>query len=112
MIENLSEILTQLFLFLSGGGLASWVTMKYTRKSAQADVLEHVQSIYQKLVNDLKDERDELRKDRDELRQELYTLEKRVDELEKQRKAESSYLCGSALICVHRKKYDPANLKL
>lgn len=64
---NETIIGTLLSAFCSGG--LTWLfTIRYARKQAEADSMKSVQEIYQKLVEDLKNEREELKKEIEELK--------------------------------------------
>lgn len=53
---------------LCSGGLTWLFTIRYARKQAEADSMKSVQEIYQKLVEDLKTEREELKAEIDKLK--------------------------------------------
>ena len=48
----LSSYLEPILLFISGGGFAAIFTIKYTRKSAQANAMKAVQEVYQETIQD------------------------------------------------------------
>ena len=85
MQEYIIPILTLLF----GGGFGWLITLRATRKKADADAMKSVQDVYQQTiedlnnyVNDIRSDRNALRKDRDEMRDENKRLQDKLDKLE------------------------------
>lgn len=80
-MEILNIILPIVSAIIGGG--ATWlVTIKYTRKQAEADAMQHFQTAYQGLISDLKADRSDLRQERDTLSERYQTLTKKLYELE------------------------------
>lgn len=93
---NLDTILNMLTLLLGGGGIGGFITWRYVKKKAQAEAVSaeaqathEVQDVYQQLISDVKQDRDEqksyireLKDDRANLRADRDELRKRQDELE------------------------------
>ena len=52
--EFLTVYLEPILLFISGGGLATVFSIKYTRKTAQANAMKAVQDVYQETIHDLR----------------------------------------------------------
>jgi len=104
-METLNIIIPIVTLFVGGSGV--WIfTIKHTRQQAQADAMQHFQTVYQGLINDLRDDRDQLRKDRDELAGEIEDMKKRIQGLEtsveqnaKVIKKLAGYACAKAPSC-------------
>lgn len=91
---DFQEIMQILGLFLGGGGIASFLTLRYTRmrergeaRSAENEATKSVQDVYQELVSDVKADREglknyivELKEDRHHLREERNELRRRLDD--------------------------------
>jgi len=71
MTEYLITYLEPILLFISGGGMAAVFTLKYTRKTAQADAMKAVQDVYQETIADLRSDKDEMKKEIAELKEEV-----------------------------------------
>lgn len=76
-------------LLVGGGGIGTFFTWKYTRKKEKAEADTAVQDVYQQLIADIKNDRDEqkayiqeLKDDRRHLREERDELRTRQDKLE------------------------------
>lgn len=85
-----------LFAFITGGGLLTIVTAKYTRKSAQANAMKEWQDIYQETIKDL-------RTDKDLLKEDIADLRKVVDQNTLDIEELKSYEC-IVIDCALRKK--------
>ena len=52
----MNEILNYIMVFLFGGGLVgtatAFVTIKYTKKRAEADAMKAMQDVYQEMITD------------------------------------------------------------
>lgn len=72
MMDFIATYLNDIILFVSGGGLASLVSVKYTRKTAQADAMKAVQDVYQETIADLRADKEEMKKEIAELRKEVH----------------------------------------
>ena len=65
----MNDIITQnLLTFILGGGLLSFITgvitLKYTKKQAEAKALSSVQDVYQELIADLRADKEAMKKER------------------------------------------------
>lgn len=77
-MEILNIIIPLVTLILGGG--CTWIfTIKHTRRQAEADAMEHFQSVYQGMITDLKADRKELRDEIADMRTKIADLEKLVD---------------------------------
>lgn len=76
------NIITPVITLIIGGGIAWIFTIKYTRKQAEADAMQHFQTVYQGLINDLKADRTDLRQERDNLAGTIAEMDKRIKGLE------------------------------
>ena len=61
MTEFLSTYLEPILAFVSGGGLFTLVSMKYSKKQAEANAMKAVQEVYQSTIKDLRAEISTLR---------------------------------------------------
>lgn len=96
MIEFISTYLNDIILFVTGGGLASLISVKYTRKTAQADAMKAVQDVYQETIADLRADKEEMKKEIAELRKEVHQNSEDIKTLK-------SYKCV-AMDCKLRKR--------
>ena len=75
--------------FLLGGGLigtvTGFVTMKFTKKKAEAHAMMSIQDIYQELINDLREDKDVLKKEKDaneqKMSEKIDLMDKRIAEM-------------------------------
>lgn len=74
---DITNILENLGVFVGSGTLFSFITWKATVKGAEADAMEKVQGIYQKLTGDLVKEIERLKTEVELLRQEVNRLSRR-----------------------------------
>ncbi len=65
----LMTYLESIILFISGGGLATIFTVKYTRKTAQADAMKAVQEVYQETIQDLRSDKEIMKKENMEMKE-------------------------------------------
>lgn len=101
-------LLTTLVTSLCSGGLTWLFTFKYTRKQAEADSMLSVQSVYQQMIDDLKNDRVELKdkienlKERDDQKErDIRDLTEKVKVNEREIQAMKPNLCGRKA-CVER----------
>lgn len=78
MIQLLIAHLDTILAFITGGGLVSVFTLKYTKKQAEASYLKSVQQIYQTTIEDLLADKELTKQDNKELRAEISALQKEV----------------------------------
>jgi hypothetical protein len=74
----LSSYLEPILLFISGGGFATVFTIKYTRKSAQANAMKAVQEVYQETIQDLRDDKEVIKRENNEMRSQILDLKQTV----------------------------------
>lgn len=74
----LTNYLEPILLFISGGGLATLFTIKYTRKTAQADAMKAVQDVYQETIQDLRSDKEIMKQENMEMKDHISNLEKTV----------------------------------
>lgn len=109
-IRNMTEtIITAVVTAFCTGGLTWLFTLRYTRKQAEADAMKSVQEVYQKLIEDLKSDRQDLKKRFDELDNKYKEVLHKCNEMEKAIRQNSRvmdtmkpFLCG-VKGCLQRK---------
>lgn len=80
-MEALNIIIPIVTLLLGGGG--TWLlTIKSTKKEAEASAMDKVQEIYQELITDMKEDRDAVKAERDSAKEDLNKLIPQYKELE------------------------------
>ena len=79
-MELLTQIILPALTLICGGGW--WYTAKQTRQQAQADAMQHFQTVYQKLIEDIKKDRDDIRTSRDMLQDEIRKMKSQLTMLE------------------------------
>ncbi|WP_302613794.1 hypothetical protein [uncultured Bacteroides sp.] len=77
------NIITPIVALVLGGSVGWLFTIKYTRRQAEADAMQHFQTVYQGLINDLKADRTDLRQERDNLADTIEAMDKRIKDLER-----------------------------
>ena len=102
MMEFITTYLEPILLFISGGGLAAVFTVKYTRKTAQADAMKAVQDVYQETIQDLRSDKEIMKTENKEMRDQISILEKTVKQNCKDIRELKSYKCV-VLDCKNRK---------
>ncbi len=77
-------LLTALVTLVTGGGLGSLVTLRWSRMSAKNEAQKGMQDIYQELMDDLKRDRDFYKEQSEQLREQIATLNLKVEQLERE----------------------------
>ena len=83
MIEFFTQNLETLLAFITGGGLLSFATLKFTRKQAEANAMKAVQEVYQETIKDLREDKAEMNKEIQELRERVAGIYKELASLRK-----------------------------
>lgn len=78
MTESIMNYLESILLFISGGGLAAVFTVKYTRKTAEANAMKAVQDVYQETIQDLRSDKEIMKQENMEMKDHISNLEKTV----------------------------------
>lgn len=127
---NIADIISLVALLFGGGAIGGVLTWRYTRRAAragavqaEADAAKEVQDVYQQLISDVKNDRNEqrqyiseLKEDRNALREERNKMQKRLtqlnDEIDGMKRVQARqgrqiegmrpFLCGD-LTCKKRK---------
>ena len=60
------------------------LTLNHTKKSAEADAMAKMQEVYQKMIDDLRDDKKESRDEVQELRQSMAAMSRDVEENKRQ----------------------------
>lgn len=76
----LTTYLEPILLFISGGGLATVFTIKYIRKTAQADAMKAVQDVYQETIQDLRLDKEIMKRENMEMREQISNLKRTVEQ--------------------------------
>ena len=86
-----NSIVTIILTFIFGGGLISYITslitLKYTKKQAEANAMKSVQDVYQELIKDMRSAMENLKKEKEDVEKRLSlrieSLELKQKEMEK-----------------------------
>lgn len=78
----MKDYIIPILTLLAGGGFGWLLTIKATKKKAEAEAMASVQDVYQKTINDLNGYCDTLRKDRNELQADRDEMRRKNQELE------------------------------
>lgn len=76
------NIITPIVTLVLGGGVAWLFTIKYTRRQAEADAMQHFQTVYQGLIKDLQEDRANLRLEIQDMKNQLTSDSERIKKLE------------------------------
>nr|DAI42948.1 MAG TPA: hypothetical protein [Caudoviricetes sp.] len=108
----MNDIITQnLLTFILGGGLLSFITgvitLKYTKKQAEAKALSSMQDVYQELITDLRTYNTGLKKDKEESENRLSA---RIIKLEERQAAQEQKIAGNEREIEDLKRFKCTNL--
>lgn len=84
MNELTSIIITGLVTMLTGSGIGSLITMRYTRRQAKNEATRGLQDIYQQMLDDLTKDRNFYKDQTEQLREQIVGLNMKVERLEKE----------------------------
>lgn len=84
MNELTTIIFTGLVTMLTGSGLGSLITMRYTRRQAKNEATRGLQDIYQQMIDDLTKDRNFYKDQTEQLREQIVGLNMKVERLEKE----------------------------
>ena len=84
MNELTSIIITGLVTMLTGSGIGSLITMRYTRRQAKNEATRGLQDIYQQMIDDLTKDRNFYKDQTEQLREQIVGLNMKVERLEKE----------------------------
>lgn len=83
MTELITQNFETLLAFITGGGILSFATLKFTRKQAEANAMKAVQEVYQETIKDLRTDKEHMNKEITELRNKIDNVCKRLTALKK-----------------------------
>lgn len=75
-------ILTSLGTLMAGGGLGGLLTARYKRKQEKNEAEKGMQEIYQKMIDDLMEDRNFYKAQTEQLREQIVELNRKVERLE------------------------------
>lgn len=78
MPELITNYIEPILAFITGGGLLSFLTMKFTQKQAEAEAMKAVQDVYQETIKDLREDKELIKKENTDMRLQITELEKKV----------------------------------
>lgn len=81
MTELLITHLDTLIAFLSGGGLLTVLTVRATKKKAEAQAMRAVQEVYQETIKDLREDKEQMKKENSEFRDKIAELRQKVNQI-------------------------------
>lgn len=81
MIEFITQNLETLLAFITGGGLLSFATLKFTRKQAEANAMKAIQEVYAETIKSLREDKNYLNQEIAALREEVAEIRKKQNEL-------------------------------
>lgn len=110
--EDMDPILKQqLLAFILGGSFLStitgFVTLKYTKKQAEAKALSSVQDVYQELIADLRADKLAMKKDKEESETRWAT---RIEKLENNQQAQDKKIADNEKEIADLKRFKCINL--
>lgn len=105
-MEAITNIFTPILTLILGSG-ATWIfTIKYDRKQAEASAMEKLQTVYQRMIADLNDDRTRLESEIGKIKEELHRLENRFSERERVMRIARTHCCALAETCQEFKLLD------
>lgn len=99
------SLLNTIVTALCSGSLTWIVTLKFTRKEAEAKAMAQIQLVYQSLIGDFQ-------KEREEMKTEISDLKARVVRNETRLRAMAPHICGRAPKCADWIDAEIPDLKL
>lgn len=93
MIEFLTQHLDVLIGLITSGGLASIVTLRSTKKQAEAKAMQSMQAVYQETIKDLREDKELMKIENEELRKSIQELRKKVNDIHLELASIRRYKC-------------------
>lgn len=93
MTNLLTLHLDTLIAFISGGGLLTVLTVRATKKQAEAKAMRAVQEVYQETIKDLREDKTLMKKENDDFRQKIAELRKQVNHISLELASIRKYKC-------------------
>lgn len=104
------NIISPLITLLLGSG-ATWIfTIKYDRKRAEASAMEQLQTVYQRMIEDLNSDRTRLESEISKIKTEVEKLEQRFNESERMVRVTRKHCCTLAETCDNFRLLDISKL--
>lgn len=94
-----TNLIYSIVSLLIGGGLTRILTIKYDRKQAEASAMEKLQTVYERMIDDLNEDRVRLEHEITKIKDELALLEKRVVDNERIKRLAFTHMCQLAESC-------------
>lgn len=85
--------LETLLAFVTGGGLLTILTIKATKKKAEAQAMRAVQEVYQETIKDLRMDKEQMKKENEEFREKISELRNKVNQISLELAAIRKYKC-------------------
>lgn len=82
--EQILEWVGYIITALTTGSVGWIASVKYNRQQAKADAMKSVQDVYQELVADLKNDREELKAENAELRESMHKMEEKMAKMQEE----------------------------
>lgn len=100
------NIVSSAISLLLGGGIAWIFSIKYTRRQAEADAMQHFQIVYKEMINDLKEDRENIREELTKLKEQQREDSAKLKELEQNQQKNTNIIkqltrmaCVKAPVC-------------
>ena len=93
MTKLLTTHLDTLIAFVTGGGLLTILTVRATKKKAEAQAMRAVQEVYQETIKDLRGDKEQMKKENDEFREKISELRQKVNQISLELAAIRKYKC-------------------
>ena len=108
-METLNIILPIITGILGSG--ATWLfTIKYDRQQAEASAMEKLQVVYQRMIDDLNEERTRLEKEISQMKNKIAQLEEKFNEKERLMRIARTNCCANAETCPNFVPFDFSKL--
>lgn len=93
MTELLTLHLDTLIAFVTGGGLLTVLTVRATKRQAEAKAMRAVQEVYQETIKDLREDKNLMKKDNEAFRQKVQVLQDEINKISLEVAALRKYRC-------------------
>lgn len=93
MTQLLFTHLETLLAFITGGGLLTVLTIKATKKKAEAQAMRAVQEVYQETIKDLRIDKEQMKEENLEFREKIAELRQKVNQISLDLAAIRKYKC-------------------
>lgn len=93
MTELLTLHLDTLIAFVTGGGLLTVLTVRATKRQAEAKAMRAVQEVYQETIKDLREDKTLMKKENDLFREKVQVLQDEFNKITLELAALRRYRC-------------------